>query len=311
MKKIINLFVLGLLVTGLSSCLKDKSLTLPDADGAIKNVVEFQNVDFISSGTSSIYPVYIKSFDIKPTGELTIAVNYAGVDAAPENIAVKVALDLSIIDKYNAKIIADARAAAIILGEDPDEAEDDVQGELFTPLSTSLYTLPSMDLTIPAGQRTASFKVALKPDLFSFSLKTALSFKIISSSTGVVSGNFGNIIVGIVAKNAYDGVYKYQSSATQSLRPNANDTGSNAAELVTSGPNTVTTPLVNYYTAPGNLLTYQIDPATNKVTVLNGGIGTPITDPSSNWNPATKVLFVKWTAGARKFEETYTYIGSR
>ncbi|RZL54284.1 MAG: hypothetical protein EOO93_20195 [Pedobacter sp.] len=62
-----------------------------------------------------------------------------------------------------------------------------------------------------------------------------------------------------------------------------------------------------------NIITYNIDPVTNKVTVVSviATIGTPITDPVSNYNPSTKVMYVKWTAGARSFEETYTYTGVR
>jgi len=304
MKKIINLFLLGCLATGMSSCLKDKSLTLPDADGAIKNVIEFKNVDYISSPVSSPYPVYIKSYDILPTGSLTIEVNYAGVDAAPENINVKVVLDPTILTKYNAKIVADARAAAVILGQDPDDAEDNVSGDLFEPLDPALYSIGSMDLTIPAGQRSASFTIALKPNMFDFAKNTALAFKILSASTGTISGNFGNIIVKIGAKNAVDGLYDYTTTATTSLVPNASFTD---VPLVTASANTVTTNLLNTY---ANIMTYRIDFTTNKVTVVSG-LGTPVTNPISSWDPAKKVLHAVWTSGPRSFDETFTFKKSR
>jgi len=308
MKKIINIFLLGLIVVGFSSCLKDKSLTQPDADGAIPNLIEFQNIGPITSAPTSIYPVYVQSFDILPTGALNVVVNYAGVNTAPNDISVTIAMDPTIITKYNAKVVADARAAAIVLGQDPEEAEEDVQGDLFEPLAADLYSLGNLNLVIPSGQRTATMTVGLKPDLFDFALNTALSFKIVTvtGSSVPVSGNFSNIIVKIGAKNRIDGLYNYKTSSTTALRPNRND---NDVPLSTTGPNTVQGNLLNGYS---NIVTYSVDPVTNKATVTNsGGIGTPITDPSSNFNPATKVLYVKWTAGVRSFEETYTYTGSR
>jgi len=308
MKKIINIFLLGLITVGFSSCLKDKSLIQPDAEGAIPNLIEFQNVGAITSGTSSNYPVYARTFNAGPTGTLDIVVNYAGVNNAPNDINVTVAVDPTILTKYNAKIVADARAAAIVLGQNPDVAEANVAGDLYEILDPLNYSVGSLNLVIPAGQRTATLKVTVKPDLFDFDKNSALAFKIVSvsGSSVPISGNFGNIIVKTMAKNKYDGIYNYKTSATTSLRANVND---NNAELETVGKNTVTGALVNGYS---NMVVYSIDPVTNKVTVTNsGGIGTPVTDPASNYNPTTKVLYVKWVAAARSFEETYTYLGMR
>lgn len=306
MKKILNIFLVGILVTGLSSCLKDKTMIGPESPGAIKNIVEFANVDAISSGVGSIYPVYIKSYATDAPGKLTITVNYAGVDNAPTDINVVVSVDHSILTTYNAKIIKDARDAAIELGEDPDEAEEDVKDKLISPLNPAAYTVGNLNLVIPKGQRTASVDIALKPAEFSFVVPSGLAFKIVSASTGTISGNFGNIIVKIGAKNRLDGVYNYKTSANTTLRPNGND---NDAELATSGANSVTTNLVNTYS---NIVAISVDPVTNKATVTSSGLAAPaITDPVSNYNPATKVLYLKWVSGVRLFEETYTYIGPR
>ena len=309
MKKIINLFFFGLLTVGLSSCLKDKSLTLPDADGAIKNVIEFANPDFISSPVSSKYPVFVKSFDIAPTGNLTLTVNYAGVEAAPTDINIVVALDPAILTAYNSKIVKDARDAAIELGEDPDDAEDDVHEELFEALDPSLYTLGNLNLVIPSGQRTATLDLGLKPDQFSFTKNTALAFKIVSASTGVVSGNFGSIIVKIGAKNSYDGTYTYTTSAITSLVPNANKT----VTLVTSSSTTVSLSpgLLGTYS---NQVLYTIDKATNAVTVTcpSLGVQTP-QDTRSKYDPATKTMLVFWKQGNgnRTFEEKFVFKGPR
>lgn len=300
---------MGVLATGLSSCLKDDTMIGPDSPGAIKNVIEFANPDYINSPTSSIYPVYVKSFDIAPTGKLTLTVNYAGVDDAPQDIQVKVALDPAVLAAYNAKIVKDARDSATELGEDPDEAEADVQGDLFEALDPALFSLGNLDLVIPAGKRTATLDVDLKPDQFSFDKNTALAFKIVSASTGAISGNFGSIIVQIGAKNAYDGTYTLKTSAATSLVPNANKT----VTLATVSATTVklSPGLLGSYT---NEVTYTIDPATNgvRVTCPSLGVQEP-QDARSKWDPATKTLTVFWKQGngGRTFEETFTYKGVR
>ena len=115
-----------------------------------------------------------------------------------------------------------------------------------------------------------------------------------------------DMVINIGAKNEYDGLYNYKSSPTQSLNPGANQ---NDAELTTTGAYTVSTNLVNTYS---NITRYAIDPVTNKVTVTDSGnIGDATTDPSSNWDPVNKVLYVKWNTSNRQFEETYTRIGDR
>jgi len=300
---------MGVLATGLSSCLKDDTMIGPDSPGAIKNVIEFANPDYINSPTSSIYPVYVKSFDIAPTGKLTLTVNYAGVDDAPQDIQVKVALDPAVLAAYNAKIVKDARDSATELGEDPDEAEADVQGDLFEALDPALFSLGNLDLVIPAGKRTATLDVDLKPDQFSFDKNTALAFKIVSASTGTISGNFGNIIVQIGAKNAYDGTYTLKTSAATSFVANANKT----VTLSTVSATTVklSPGLLGTYS---NEVTYTIDPVTNavKVTCPSLGVLEP-QDTRSKWDPTTKTLTVFWkrASGTSTFEETFIYKGPR
>lgn len=282
MKKILNLLVLGLIITGFSSCLKDNSLIGPDAPGALKNIVEFQNINFISSGTSSTYPLYVESFNVAPTGTATLKVNYAGSDAAPEDIAVKVVLDPTAIDKYNTE-----------------------NSTHYIAMPTSLYSLSSLDLVIPKGQRTASITISVKPNQFDFSLAYALAFKITSATNSVISGNFGTVILSIGAKNAYDGVYQLTTSATTSLQPNKNV----EVEMVTQSATTVglSPGLLGTYS---NVVTYTVDPTTLAVTVTcpSLGVQTP-QDTRSKYDPATKTFTVFWKQGNgnRTFEEKFVY----
>lgn len=288
MKKIIKFAALGLIITGFSSCLKSTDLIGPDSPGATKNVIEFQNINKISSPISSTYPLYIESFAVGPTGVATLVVNYAGADVAPQDIAVKVALDDAAITKYNTE----------------NETE-------YTPLPAALYSLTSLDVVIPKGKRTASITINVKPNMFDFAESYALGFKISSASTGVISGNFGTVIIAIGAKNVYDGVYQLTTSAATSLQPNKNV----EVELITQSATTVSLSpgLLGTYS---NAVSYTIDPVTLGVTVtaaLGAGAATP-PDPRSKWDPVKKTLTVFWAQAApstRIFEEVFTYKGSR
>ena len=280
-KNIIKSIALFLTVTSLTSCLKDDSLVLDPAKGV--NVIEFANPGQINV-IGSIYPLYVQSYDVVPEVTKTITVSYSGPETeAPEDITVNIALaPTSVITEYN-----------------------DNQHEEYELMPASNYTMTTTSVVIKKGTSKASFNILFKPTTFDLGKALVLPLKITSVSSGTISGNFNTILLNVGAKNRIDGLYSYKTSATTYLVPNADDKD---VPLVTSGANTVKTNLLNTY---ANIITYSIDPITNKVTVV-GGFGTPITDPVSNYNPTTKVMYVKWvTTTGRNFEETYTYTGVR
>lgn len=279
-KYIYKSIALFLVVTSLTSCLKDDSLVLNPAKG--HNVIEFANPGQINV-IGSVYPLYVQSYAVVPEVTKTITVSYSGPETeAPVDITVNIAIaPASVITAYNTN-----------------------QSGTYELMPAASYTLSTNSVVIRKGTTKASFDIKFKPATFDLSKALVLPLQIASTSSGIISGNFNVILLNVGAKNRVDGVYNYKTSATTSLVPNANDNG---VELVTSGATTVKTNLLNTYS---NIVVYNIDATTNKVTVLSG-LGTPITDPSSNYNPATKVMFVKWTAGSRSFEETYTYTGVR
>ena len=277
MKKILNISICILLLAGLQSCLKDDTMIGPDSPGAVKNVIEFANPAIIASGTTHKIPVYVVSYVAAPSADLDITVSYSGGGAAPNDIQVKLALDESAITAANAQ-----------------------SGDNMTPLPASIYTIGSLDITIPKGQKTGTLKVVLKPDQFNFDENYALGFKIVSvtGTTAPISGNFGTIVTNIGVKNQWDGNYKY--TATTTFGPATNQD----AHMTTMGPNKVTMNLWNYYS---NQVVFTIDPVTNKVEVSMTTLLPIATDPSSHWDPATKTFHVKWTSGGgnRFYNETY------
>lgn len=287
MKKIIKYITIALILPLITtSCLKDKELIGPDADGAVDNIIEFGNLAAPASDVTSSIPLYALSFDMDPEGVLNLVLKCVGAKPATTDIKVNISIDNSLLNKYN----------------EENETE-------YVALPTSQYSLPSSEVTIKSGEREAIIPLNLKPDQFTFDEDYALGFKISSVSSGVISGNFGQIVAAISGKNPYDGSYTLTTSANTSLVPSA----TKSVKLVTVGANRLklSPGLLGTYS---NEVYYTVNPSTNHVTVEcpSLGVQTP-QDTRSNWNPTTKVLTVYWKQGngGRTFEETFTYTGPR
>lgn len=275
-------------VATLSSCLKDDRLVLDPEKGT--NVIEFVNPGQINH-VGSTTALYTLSYPILTTMQvIPIEVSYSGpAEGAPEDIVVNLALGgQAIIDQYNEE-----------------------QDEDYLMMPAAWYSIGATSVTIPKGQKRASFNISINTSLFDLTKPYVVPMTISSVSSGTISTNFSKILLNFGAKNAYDGLYSYKTSANTTLLPNGSFSN---VPLITTGPNTVriSPGLVATYS---NSVTYTVDPVTFKVTVvaaLGAGAVTP-PDPRSNWNPATKTLTVYWTQinSPRVFEETFVYTGVR
>jgi hypothetical protein len=269
----------------LSSCLKDDSLVLDPEKG--HNVIEFGNTSEIAVHGSSI-PLFVHSYELGPDATLPLVVSYSGPEAtAPQDITVTLqVMDQATIDIYNEE-----------------------QHTAYELMPAEAYSLPGLTVVIPKGQSKGFVNLTVKPNSFDLSKEYVLPLKITSVSSGVISGNFGTALYAIGAKNPYDGVYTYKTSANTSLVPNANK----VVSLVTKGANTVklNPGLLGTYS---NEVSYTIDPVTNAVTVACPSLGVQQPqDTRSKWNPETKTLTVFWKQGngGRTFEETFTFRNAR
>lgn len=179
-KSLVLLFSLG----SLSSCLKDDSMVLDPDKG--HNVIEFANLANIDQ-TGTPFALYGFSFEASPTTELPVTVSYSGPEAeAPQDITVKVRVgDASSISAYN-------KATGSTY-------------ELLNPAGTDFK---EVDVVIKKGTSKGTFNLPLKPNGFDFGKSEVLPLTIASASTGVISGNFGTILVRVSAKNKYDGIYE-------------------------------------------------------------------------------------------------------
>lgn len=290
--KIFKLLITSaILTTMMSSCLKDKFDNINPSGS--NSVVEFKNPVAPSSETpeGSLYTVYGVAYEVAPSVEATYTIQLTGPDAAAQDVVVNIGVKSAAVTELNAD-------KSIISSYVP-----------YVELPSALYTITTPQVTIPAGQRTATVKVAYKTVNFDFTKKYALPISVTSTTVGAVGKNFGTILLNVSAKNKYDGLYGYKTSAATALIPSRN---LNNVQLVTTGANSVKIlpGLLANYT---NEVIYTVDPATNLVTVGMTTLLPVATNATSKYDPATKTFTLSWTSngGARLFEETFTYQGPR
>ncbi|WP_346236413.1 DUF1735 domain-containing protein [Niabella insulamsoli] len=283
MKKINSLLCFFAIGVSLVSCLKDPKITdelLYGDEGIGKTAI----IDIPAGPEGSRF---IDNEDGTKTIDL-IKFAYANENPAPQDVTIELEYDQSLLDAYN---------------EDHDEAG-------FVIPDSDMYSLVNgMTVVIPRGERYGYFQINVTPSDF-LGGEYAFPVRIKSVTPEVTLNSIRNQIVMVFGtKNKYDGKYQYVSSANTSLRPNSNT----SAELHTAGANRLLLKpgLLAYYS---NEVYYNIDPATNAVTVEcpSLGVQTP-QDPRSKYDPATKTLTVYWKQGngGRTFEETLTYTGPR
>ncbi len=278
---------LGLLATSLllTSCLKEDSTLDPKDSNAVIEVYNFRPAQ-IASSVESTYPLFVQTFEIVPSVDYDVVVNYAGEGTAPVDIQVVLDFNTDAIDVFN-----------------------DENHSNYIELPSTHYTVDSWTLTIPKGQKQATAKFKLKTDQFDFAEAYIMPVRIKTVSSGVISKNYGTVLFSVGAKNEFDGVYRYSTSAITSLLPNRVV----EVELETQSANKckLNPGLLGYYS---NAVSYMVDYSTNHVTVEcpSLGVQTP-QDSRSVYDPANKKLTVYWKQGngGRTFEETFVYLRPR
>ena len=205
MRKVsINIFLFSVLLIGSSSCLKKDSMNI-DTDSGTKNVVEFANTYDNVAGATSLYPRFSKDMGIVTIGsivEFNVNVSYSGVDAAPQDITVALALDTAALRVYNTQ-----------------------NGSKYVAPPEAIYSMPS-SVVIPKGSQTAQIKVKVTVNSsFNFGVNYALPLSIASATTGTISTNFGKAMYSFAARNKYDGIYTMEATSPMVDVTNAALTG--------------------------------------------------------------------------------------
>lgn len=179
---LINGLTLLLIASIFTGCLDDDKYALDP--GNAQNVLEFGNINVPSSPLGSVYPLYVVAFGVSPEDGFEITVNYSGPNDNNKNIDITLEVDPLAVEMYNQQFDAN-----------------------YVLLPDNLFDIASMTVTIPKGQRSVAIPVTVFPDQYDLALNYMLPLKIASSSSGIISTNYGTALFGTVVKNRYDGVY--------------------------------------------------------------------------------------------------------
>ena len=285
--------------TIVSSCLKDDSLVLDPAKGI--NVIEFVNTTDIAVH-GSVIPLYSHAYELGPEVTLPVSVSYSGPEAvAPNDITVNIG----------------------VANDEPITTYNTDQKTTYTLMPADNFTLSVTSVIIQKGKSKATFDVKFKPSTFDLSKSLVLPLKITSVSSGVVSGNFGTILINAVAKNKYDGIYTATGSAVRGGDPVL--TGAFPKQdwgLVTTGANSVQMDRNAQWGGGGSIggiggFKIAIDPVTNDITVTDGINPVVKNNPAgvNKYTPATKTIQISvfWGTGPtnRAWQATFIYKGPR
>jgi len=297
------------IVCTLSSCLKDKevdegrmgiivneSMKLVEIAGPANGLV---NVDLVGSNNDTTVNI--------------VVVKLASAALPTNDIQVTLALEPAIVSDYNSQ-----------------------HGTNYVVPNASLYSIPSLTVTIPKGSREGYLQLKTKPNNL-FGSAYALGVRVVSTSDPsiTISGNYGKQVVALTIRNKYDGRYQLKGYHN---RPTLDFPYDQEVHMVTQGASSVIFywPKVTAFghpigTGPGGVSWYgtaiqpvvTFDPATDIVTNVfnNPPNTTPITrydgatgSNVSRFEPATRRIIVHWNYNnnpARAFFDTLTYIGPR
>ena len=325
MKNILKVILVAFLGFGLSSCLKDveydNDMVGLNLDDAAK-VIELAQAS-VSANERTVGLPYV---DESVTTQV-LTVRLASKEPASEDIKVT-------IDTVGGQSYINAYNAAYNVANPQNNIN-------IQKLPNSFFTfLDGFVVTIPKGGREASIRIRTNAIQYNTSTTYALYFKIASVDKPgyIISGNFGQYLTKLSAKNDYDGIYSYVSglvtrytspgvpqgdalSGPLSFPPNPPvrlvTTGGNSVNFPTSGPGILTWSGGTSGVAGIDGLKLVVDPATFLVTVTSAANAS-----LSNWagkinryDPLTKTftLGFRWnpTASVREYEVIFKYIGPR
>lgn len=305
-------FLSAAVLTGLSSCLKDKAFE----EGKIQSVTSQSNapkvIEIGLTGTDNTnFLTLALDASNNDTSVNLIPVNLASAEPAQEDINVTLVKNDALVADYNTN-----------------------HGTSLQVASAAMYAILNANnvVTIPKGSYTGYLQIKLKPNSF-IGGSYALGFSIgsVDKQGYTISGNFKSGIVALPIKNRYDGIYSVLSgTVTRYTAPGvpANDalsgsvTGNPDVTLSTVGANTVEVTNLKWAGGTSNVagidnLRLTVDPATNLVTVQALGNATLANWPgkTNKYDPAARTFTIafRWnpTAAVREYETVIKYKKSR
>lgn len=188
----IYLFFLSAFLISQTSCLKERDMNI-DASKGTANVIEFENTGDNVAGSTSKYPRFTTDLGSVGSGEtvkFNVNVSYSGAEVAPEDITVTLGVDPDLLAQYNSE-----------------------NGTSYVVPPSDIYSLPN-SVVIKKGQHQATVEVGItNNNSFDFNVNYGLPLKIVSTTTGTISNNFGKAVYSFSARNSYDGLYLMEATA--------------------------------------------------------------------------------------------------
>ena len=313
MKKITYFITITLsaAVLSLSSCLKDSRYVDFSAVGTL---VELPLAAY--NGVGVLTPAALPISATPQT--ISVVVNVASPKPLSTALTVKLAVDASALTAYNT-----------------------ANGTSFVMLPTADYSIPSLTVTIPANQRTATLNIQVNTSLVDPAGQFLLPISIVDGGGQKIS-NYSTILYNVQAKNKYDG--EYTVTGTMVDVTNGNFTGDYPLDiyLETTGANTdawydpnngfahifFNAGAVSAYGTFSPVFTFDV--STNKVTAVTSHYINPPNGRSARIDPSganaftgtpgtagaelnVKYIMVQPSAGGDRtfFTEKFVYKGPR
>lgn len=289
MKKIrysITTIILIAAALSLSSCLKNSNNYVDLTKGVplVELPLEARNLP------GNLVP---EALPISATPQvIQVAVNIASVNPLNSPVTVTLALDAPAIDVYN-------HAQGL-----------DTGGNVpYKMLPAADYSIPTYQVTIPAGQRLGYININVNTSLIDPSGLFILPIKIVNGGGQQVS-NYDELLLSVGAKNQYDGTY---TASGIRHHPVLGDIPFNySVAMGTASASAVDGPALADLKQDLHL---QIN-ADNTVTVTSTDEpdGANQAGTTSTYNPATKTFTLHYfynVAAPRKIDETLVYTGPR
>ncbi len=317
----INILAVSIVSFLISGCLKERTANIDTGNGNTTNVVEFLNTGDNFAAQTSKYPQFyadLGSLGLNQTRTININISYSGVNTAPADMTVNLAIDAASLTLYNTQ-----------------------NGKSFVVPPADVISFPS-SVVIKKGTRVAQVLLTVKvTNSFDFNKPYAVPIKITSTTpSATISGNFGSAIYAFGVRNQIDG--SYTQTGTMIDYANAGLTGwyPNDTYLITNGALQVNMydrtiggiyhaisngGSLSYYGSFGVQINFNADYTVASVVNIWGqpaGNGRSAElDPSgvNKWDPVTKTLKIKYWMNQPavlaphrvSFDETYTYNGVR
>lgn len=298
MKKLSILALIAIVILQ-TSCLKDKGFDNQEYGINYPGSVSGNGVGFNLEGGSSNFKTAGINAQSTPQqvdpSVMTLAL-YSSTTVATADVHVHVSADPTLIDEYNA-----------------------ANGTQIVPLDPAVYNVQTLDPVIPQGSQNTALNVTVNSTAtLDPTVVYGVAFRINSVDAGyTIAENMKTIIVQILIKNRFDGVYEVTGTALRIVggAPDAALSGTITpyeVDYSTSGANSVqhegSFHWANWTSAGGSSLpggyepNVEFDPTTLdvvSVTSINSAISNQTgTSYDQHYDPITKKMYYEFTWGA-------------